>query len=100
MEQITLISDAEWSNMWRELTKEELIKASVPNIFINQEAFGAFNAATQKPDQVLVLDSTDQIYLVEEVVHPLKRVEHQPLYCNNSSIREDPLEHRTSSSLA
>lgn len=75
------------------LTEKNLIKTSVRKIFVDEEALRAFDAASQKPDEVLVLDPVDQVHLVEEVVHPLACVEHQPLNRDDLPVGQDPLVH-------
>ena len=70
------------------------------DVLVNQEALGAFNATTQELHKVLVLNPTDQVHFIEELVHPLPGVEKQSLYCNGFTIWECALEHGTRSSLA
>ena len=77
-----------------------MIKASVGHEFVHQEAFGAFNAATEKLHNVLVIDPADQVHLVEELIGPLPRVEEESFNCNGSPIGENSLEHRTGPTLA
>ena len=57
------------------ITKHELINAPVGYILINQEALRAFNATSQKLHKVFVLNATDQVYLIEELIYPLPGVE-------------------------
>lgn len=81
------------------ITEKEVIEAPVRHILINQQALGAFDAATQKLHEVFVLDSADQIHLVEELIDPLPRIVDQSLNSYYFTTRKSPLVHRTASPL-
>lgn len=81
------------------ITEKEVIEAPVRHVLINQQALGAFDAATQKLHEVFVLDSADQIHLVEELIDPLPRIVDQSFNSYCFTIRKRPLEHRTASPL-
>ncbi|KAK1269117.1 hypothetical protein QJS04_geneDACA005062 [Acorus gramineus] len=64
-----------------------IMKAIVRDKFINKKAFRASDAAPQKLDKVLVMNTTYQVDFIEEVINPLPCVEKQSLYGHGLSIR-------------
>ena len=68
-----------------------VIEALIRDKFINKKAFRACNAASQQLYKILVIDATDQIDLIEEMIHPLSCVEEKPLNSNSPSIGQNPL---------
>lgn len=68
-----------------------MIKALIRHILINQKALRAFNAASQKLYQVLMLNSTDQVHFIKELISPLRCIKEQSLDSNDPPIPENPL---------
>lgn len=56
-------------------TREVIVETLVWNIFINQKAFGACNAAAIQLHQIFMFDATDQVNFIEEVIRPLCCIE-------------------------
>lgn len=52
-------------------TRKVIMKTLVRNIFINQKAFGACNAATKELHQIFMFNATNQVNFVKEVIRPL-----------------------------
>lgn len=75
----------------REPTKEVILEAVIWNIFINKKAFRACNAASQQLNKIFVVDVTDKINFIKEMIHPLSCIEEKPLDCNGFSIRQNSL---------
>ena len=73
-----------------------MIKASVAEILVDEEALGALDAAPEELDEVLVLHLADELHLVEELVGPLPRVEEEPLHGDLTAICQNALEFITS----
>ena len=61
------------------------------HIFINEKAFRPCNAASQQLYKIFVMDATNQIDFIKEMIHPLSGIKEKPLNCNNLPIWQNSL---------
>lgn len=75
----------------RDLTKQDVIKAWISEELIDNETIHVSEAATYKPDQVLVLASANHIYFIMNLFSCLISWYMQTFYSDLSAIRQSSL---------
>lgn len=73
-------------------TKYETVKALIGKKLIDKKAFRSWTAATQQPDQVLVLHTADYVDFIVEICSSMSVVKEKPLYSNLPSISQHTLQ--------